>query len=150
MTARKLYDAAAVLVVSVVLFASCDNLPDLPSPPPFSISGFEIRKGPIAEVCRVASASFYFINTSDKEIGAFRICFRLYDGDKTPIGFGDNQVVFEYSGAIASGKEREIVIPLDRFIPKETSYIVADQIYVESVLFGDGERWSDRFGVWGM
>jgi hypothetical protein len=139
------------LGVAAVLFSSCDNFLNSPSLPPFSISGFEIKKGAVDNVCRVASASFYFINAGSKDIDAFRICFRLYDGDKKPIGFGDNKVVFEYSGTIASGKEREIVVPLDRFIPQETgSYIVADQIFVESVLFSDGERWSDYFGVWAL
>jgi hypothetical protein len=151
MTAFKLHVTAALFGVVAVLFSSCDDLANLPSPPPFSISGFEIKKGAVDTICRVASASFYFINTSSKEIGAFRICFRLYDGDKTPVGFGDNKVTFEYSGTIASGEEREIVVPLDRFIPQETgSYIVADQIFVESVLFSDGERWNDYFGVWAL
>jgi hypothetical protein len=149
--ASKVYAVAALLSVATVLFSACDNLPNLPSPPPFSISGFEIRKGAVDNVCRVASASFCFINTSRKDIDAFRISFRLYDGDKKSIGFGDNKVIFSYSGTIASGKEREIVVPLDRFIPQETgSYIVADQIFVESVLFSNGEQWSDYFGVWAL
>jgi hypothetical protein len=132
-----------------LLFSACDNLPNLLSPPPCSISGFEIKKGAIDKVCRVASASFYFINTNSKEISGFTLTFRLYDGDKNPVGSGDNLVIFEYSGVVASGEERQIVIPLERFIPQETgTSIVADHIFVKSVLFSTGEQWSDYFGVW--
>jgi hypothetical protein len=149
MMKAKLCIMAAVFCGIVLLFSSCDNLQNLLSPPPCSISGFEIKKGAVNTVCRVASASFCFINTSSKEINAFTLIFRLYDGDKKPIGTSSNIVILEYSGIIAPDDEKEIVISLDRFIPQETgSQILADQIYVESVLFSDGEAWSDYFGVW--
>jgi hypothetical protein len=147
----KLYAVTALLCLALAVCLSCGNLPDAFTPPPFSISGFGIKKGAIDKVCRVASASFYFINTSDKGIDSFTLIFRLYDAEKKPIGFLDNKVIFEYSTVIGPGEEREIVISLDRFIPQETDgSILADQIFVESVLFSDGGKWLDYFGVWGV
>jgi hypothetical protein len=137
-----------VVCVAAVLFSSCDSLVNLSTSQPFSLSGFEIKKGAIDKVCHVASASFYFINTSNKDITAFTLNFRLYDGDKKPIGTGDNKVIFKYSGLIKAGEEKQIIVSLDRFIPQETgSGIVADHIFVESVLFSTGEQWSDPFGI---
>ncbi|MDR3284987.1 MAG: hypothetical protein LBS97_07410 [Treponema sp.] len=151
MTDFKLFSTAILLATAAALFSSCENMPKFPltvKKPPFALSGFEIRRGPIDQVCLTACASFYFINGSAEELRAFKINFRLYDGQGEPIGRGDNKVTFRYSGTIAPGANREITLSLDQFVPYETAVIIADHIYVESVLFGSGDTWEDPYGLW--
>jgi hypothetical protein len=151
MTGHKLFTAALVGIAGA-LFFSCEGLSNFPwtsSEPPFAISGFEIKQGPVDQVCRTAGVSFYFINIGGKEISAFSVSFRLYDSKGTPIGVGNNQVTLNYSGKIVADEEKSVLISLDRFIPTETNNgIVADHRYVPSVTYSSGEKWKDDFGLW--
>jgi hypothetical protein len=140
---------AWLLIIISVVFFSCDFFDE--QYPPFVISGFEIKKGEIEDVCRTASAMFYFKNTANIEIAGITMSFHVYYSDGTYPGYGSNRVDVEYKGVIPAGNEELIIVSLDNIIQiyKELSF-VADQIFVEKITYKNGSTWVDHMGFWQM
>jgi hypothetical protein len=137
-----------LIIISIVVF-SCDSIDA--QYPPFVITGFEIKKGEIEEVCKTASAMFYFKNTADSEISEITMNFRVYYSDGTYPGYGNNRVDVEYKGIIPSGNEELITVSLDNIIQiyKDLSF-VADQVFVKKITYKNGSSWVDHTGFWQM
>jgi hypothetical protein len=136
----------SLIFLCAFVFFSCDSIVEVE--PPFIIWDFAVKKGAEYDEAKT-NAEFYFKNTARKSVAAMTVSFRLYYSDGSYPTYGNNKVDVNFAGFIPQLKEELITVPLDSYINIYRSMpLIADQIWVEKIIYNDGSAWKDALGLW--
>lgn len=130
------------------LFAACTLFTSQQIP--FTVSKPQCVIGGNEDYYAVAGIVFTFYNTGAKEIKRIEISCMIYDAEtKTNPFIGSNLIKAEFNESIGSREQKELIIPLDRYLYRipDKPYLV-DNFFVRKLIFSDGSVWEDKTGAY--
>ena len=117
---------------------------------PFTVSKPECVVGGNEDYYDVAGIVFTFYNTGAKEIQRIEISCMIYDAETKNNPFiGSNLIKAICNETIGSGEQKELIIPLDRYLYRvpDKPYLI-DHFFIRKLTFSDGSVWEDKAGVY--
>ena len=136
------------ILVLCCLFAACTMF--TARQVPFTVSKPECVIGGNEDYYRIAGIVFRFYNTRAKEIRRIEISCMVYDAESKNNPFiGSNLIKAVFNESIGSGEQKELIIPLDRYMYRvpEKPYLV-DHFFIRKLIFSDGSVWEDVTGAY--
>lgn len=117
---------------------------------PFTVSKPQCVIGGNEDYYAVAGIVFMFYNTGAKEIKRIEISCMIYDADtKTNPFIGSNLIKAGFNESIGSGEQKELIIPLDRYVYRvpDKPFLI-DHFFIRKLTFSDGSVWEDKTGAY--